>query len=564
MLTGAAFLLAATLLFARLGELPLIDPDEGRNAEVARELADSGAWVVPTYNALPYLDKPALYFHAVAFSFRAFGYSETAARLPSALSAAVLVGVIFAFSRRFYGELTAALAVLVLATMPMMIGFARLVIFDMPLALCTSIAILAGYLAEERDGSARRRWLLLGAASSAVATLLKGPVGFIVPGLVLAVFHLVERRPRAILRLLAPANVLVFLALVLPWFIGVTHAYPDFLHYGLVQETASRYVARSFRRTEPFYYFVPVLLLACYPWTALLPEAMVAAWRARARWTRADHLFLVWAVVVVLFFSTSQSKRPGYILPAVVAVAVLIARLLDRALADPGSRAARLVLRGTLGVALVSVVAAGILSVNLLAPGRLQELFRFESNEFGRLQPMLGIIVLSTLGVATGALAARLRRDLRWALAVFALPSMLFLTVGFSTVERYAEASSTRALARAVPPLPAGTVIACLECLPVGLPFYLGGPITYVTGHGGALASNYIRYRMRRVDTWPAPLVRFDDRAPWLEHQTRPVYLMTKQSTRELLDELAGPRGIPVAEFHSGWLGALVPPPVRP
>src|SRR5262245_24691456 len=175
MLTGAAFALAATLLFARLGELPLIDPDEGRNAEVARELVDSFAWVVPTYNGLPYLDKPILYFHAVALSFRAFGYSEAAARLPSVLSAALLLGVMFVFCRRFYGERTAALAVLVLSTMPLMIGFARLVIFDMPLALFMTVAILAGFLAEEHDGSPRHRWLLLGAAAAAVATLLKGP-----------------------------------------------------------------------------------------------------------------------------------------------------------------------------------------------------------------------------------------------------------------------------------------------------------------------------------------------------------------------------------------------------
>ena len=207
-LTGVAFLLAAVLFFARLGDLPLIDPDEGRNAEVAREMAESGAWVVPTFNAIPYLDKPALYFRAVALSFSAFGRSETTARLPSALSAAVLVVMMFAFCRRVYGERTAALTVLVLATTPLVIGFARLVIFDMPLALFMSAAILAGYLAEEDAEPARRRWLLLGAASSAVATLIKGPVGFLVPGAVLAVLHLVERRPRAILRMLAPVNLL--------------------------------------------------------------------------------------------------------------------------------------------------------------------------------------------------------------------------------------------------------------------------------------------------------------------------------------------------------------------
>ena len=207
-LTGVAFLLAAVLFFARLGDLPLIDPDEGRNAEVAREMAESGAWVVPTFNAIPYLDKPALYFRAVALSFGAFGRSETTARLPSALSATALVVMMFVFCRRVYGERTAALTVLVLATTPLVIGFARLVIFDMPLTLFVSAAILAGYLAEEDPGPARRRWLLLGAAASAVATLIKGPVGFLVPGAVLAVLHLVERRPRAILRMLAPVNLL--------------------------------------------------------------------------------------------------------------------------------------------------------------------------------------------------------------------------------------------------------------------------------------------------------------------------------------------------------------------
>jgi 4-amino-4-deoxy-L-arabinose transferase-like glycosyltransferase len=232
-LTGVAFLLAAVLFFARLGDLPLIDPDEGRNAEVAREMAESGAWVVPTFNAIPYLDKPALYFHAVALSFRAFGRSETTARLPSALSAAALVVMMFVFCRRVYGERTAALTVLVLATTPLVIGFARLVIFDMPLTFFVSAAILAGHLAEEDPGPARRRWLLIGAASSAIATLIKGPVGFLVPAAVLAVLHLVERRPRAILRMLAPVNLLVFLALVLPWFVALVVEHPDFLHYGL-------------------------------------------------------------------------------------------------------------------------------------------------------------------------------------------------------------------------------------------------------------------------------------------------------------------------------------------
>src|SRR5215510_10091455 len=118
-LTGAVFVLAGILFFARLGYLPLIDPDEGRNAEVAREMAESGAWVVPTFNGIPYLDKPALYFRAVALSFEVFGRTETAARLPAALSAAALAIILFVFCRRVYGEGVAALSVLVLSTTPL-------------------------------------------------------------------------------------------------------------------------------------------------------------------------------------------------------------------------------------------------------------------------------------------------------------------------------------------------------------------------------------------------------------------------------------------------------------
>lgn len=564
-LIGAAFLLAAGLFFARLGDIPLIDPDEGRNAEVAREMAESGAWVVPTYNAIPYLDKPAFFFRAVALSFSAFGRSEATARLPSALSAAALAVMMFLFCRRVYSERTAALTVLVLGTAPLMIGFARLVIFDMPLTLFVCAAILAGYLAEAGPDSERRRWLLLGSASSGIATLIKGPVGFLVPAVVLAVLHLVERRPRAIRRMLAPVNLLLFLAVVLPWFLALISQHPEFVHYGLVEETMRRYLTATLRRTEPVYYYAPILLLVFYPWSALLPEAAVAAWRSRARWTQADRFLIVWAVTVVAFFSTSQSKRPGYILPGIVALAALTARLFDYALARPDSRAARLILRASLGVALLSTVAAGALSLNLAGRDRLQSLLGAESNEFGRLQPDVAVLVAVLAGIAVAAFAVRLRRDVRLALGVFVLPAVLFLAIGFGTAARYAEASSARALARTLEPRPPGTIVACLECFVVGLPYYVGQPVIYITRRGrGGLTSNYVRYRLDRDDNWPPVLVRLDDRSRWLAEQTAPVYVLARAHTRTLLEDIARSRGVSVVELRPGWWGALVPPPVRP
>ncbi len=379
-----AFAFAVLLVFGHLGGLPLLNPDEGRNAEVAREMAGSGRWLVPTYNGLPYLDKPAFYFKAVALSFEAFGTSEAAARLPSALFAVALLLLVWAFARREYGHRTAALAVAIVAAMPLFLAFARIVIFDMALAFFVSAAILAGYRAEEADGWERRRWYLAGAAAAGFATLVKGPVGFIVPTLVVVVFALVERRRGVLRRLFHPLSLGVFLALVLPWFIGVSLQRPDFPYYGLVKESLERFSTPAFHRTAPFWYYGPVLLGVCFAWSLLFPEAAVAAWRRRTSWRRADRLLVTWSLVVVAFFSISQSKLPGYVLTAVVALGVLTARLFDRALAAPRGRAGRVVRRGAAILAGMSVVLGAWLAMEVFAPGVLTSLFHIRSADYER------------------------------------------------------------------------------------------------------------------------------------------------------------------------------------
>jgi len=148
-----AILVVLIALFARIGELPFRDPDEGRNAEVAREMHQSGAWLVPTYDGLVYLDKPAFFFKSVALSFSLFGESEATARLPSAIFAPLLLVMLFAFCRRVYPDRsTAALAVIITASSPLFLVHARHVIFDMTLAFFVCAAILCGYLAESTTG----------------------------------------------------------------------------------------------------------------------------------------------------------------------------------------------------------------------------------------------------------------------------------------------------------------------------------------------------------------------------------------------------------------------------
>jgi 4-amino-4-deoxy-L-arabinose transferase-like glycosyltransferase len=558
------FLVAAVCCLARLGALPLIQPDEGRNAEVAREMKDAGAWLVPTYDGLPYLDKPAFYFRLVALSMSAFGESETAARLPAALFALGLIGLVWAFSRRAYGDRAGALAVLVVGTTPLVIAFARIVIFDMVLAFFVTAAILAGYVAEEKEGATRMRWYVLGAACSAVGTLIKGPVGFILPPLVLTVFNALDRRAAATKRLFAPLNLLVFFAIVLPWFLALAHRRPDFPYYGLVEESLHRFTSPQFHRTAPFWYYAPVIAAVFFPWSVLLPESIAAAWRTRERWLRADRLLVAWVVVAVLFFTVSRSKLPGYVLTAVVALGMLTARVLDLAFERPRGRSRGLVMRGTAALAVVATAGTILLAVAGTTPGGLPGLLHIHSGEFARLAPATGPLMWALAAVALAAALARQRGDLRLACAAFALPPLLLLSVAFGGAKAYAEAGSSRHLARSLPPLPPSVEVACLQCLPNGLPFYLRRTITIVTRDGSETTSNYAIFMLKHTTAWPSGVVRLTGLERWLAWRDRPVYLLADRGSRATLDSIAVTRRAIVVPVAPGWWGALIAPPQGP
>jgi 4-amino-4-deoxy-L-arabinose transferase-like glycosyltransferase len=560
-LTALAPAVALLMLFGWLGALPLIDPDEGRNAQVAREMLHSGSWLVPTYDGLVYLDKPAFFFRLAAASMAAFGETAFAARLPSALFAAALLVMLFTFCRRQYGERTAALAVLVVATAPLYFAFARIVIFDMTLAFFVCGAVLSGFLAEtSSDDRSRRRWWALSAACAGVATLVKGPVGFIVPLLAVLAWSALDRRRGVARRLFAPVHLLIWLAIVLPWFVGVSIARPDFPNYGLIHESLARFTTGAFRRTAPFYYYVPVVALTFFPWSLLVPGAAIAAWRTRARLGSTDRLFIAWAAVVVLFFSISQSKLPGYVLTAIVALGVLVARVIDRALSNANGRAASTLRHGVVALAAVSAIGAGVLALDLATGGAVREAVRARPAETIPLLPVFRPVAISLTVIALLSIAAWMSRRVTIALAAMLLfPVSLFVADGPALV-RYAEAKSARPLARALDELPPRTVVACLECFPPGLPFYLERPVTVVSETGRELTSNYVLFTLERTPTWPDVIVPLARRDEWLATRATPVYLLAKRRRRAALDSVAERWGAVVTEPVQGWYGALVEP----
>lgn len=536
-------------------------PDEVRNAEVGREMMASGNWIVPTFNGLAYLDKPAFFFKCVGLAFASFGVSEGVARLPSVLSGAALLLATFLFGRRVYGRREGLLAAVVVGTVPMFVVFSRLVIMDMMFTLFVCMAILAGFLAEERDGRARVLWHLAGALSAGLATLVKGPLGFVLPWLVLSVVFVVERRPRAILRLLAPWNLVVLFGVVLPWFLILSERHPDFPHYGIVKETFARFTSGEvFRRRKPFYFYGPLILGTFFAWSMLLPEACVLAWRARRRLTRADRLCMIWACLVVVFFSLPHSKQPGYILSVAVPVGLLLARLFGAAMDHGGGQASRAVQRAAGIVVVLCLLAAVGIWTSVLWPVAVGSGVTAVGGRLHLMAPHLPALASACLLCGLLTAWARQRGSSRLIFAAFAAFLPIATVAGAPGLEAYAETRSQRSVADRLTSLSVNTEVVCLQCFPIYLPFYLERQITLVTDDGDEFPSNYIPYALQLPAPWPSHVVPRRELKPWLRARREPVYVIANQHARPILDHMARDAGTQVTDLTHGYVGLLVKP----
>src|SRR5881628_4004965 len=230
-------LLAAVALGWNLNGYRLFDPDEGRNAEVAREMAHSNGYVVPHLDGLPYLDKPIVYFVAAAAMMELLGPTEAAARLPAYLATLATIALLVWFARRRWGERGGWIAGLAYATMVLPLAYARTAIFDSTLTLCTTAAILFFF-----EGRAIAAWAALG-----VATLTKGPIALALVLFAVVPHALATGSP--VRRLFPWRGLAVFALVTLPWFLAVTLRHPEFPSYVFVRETFQRMTTSSFHRT---------------------------------------------------------------------------------------------------------------------------------------------------------------------------------------------------------------------------------------------------------------------------------------------------------------------------
>lgn len=486
-------------------QMPLLEPDEGRNAEVAREMLRGGDWITPHYNGYPYLDKPAPYFWLVAASFKIFGVTERAARLPSSLAALGTLILIWLLARRMFGSDEALLAAAVFLTTPLFLLFARIVIFDMLLTFLVTLALVCFWW-EEREPRRRVSVDVLMFAAMGVATITKGPVGFLLPLLGILAYSLVRGGLGRFRRVRWVWGLAAFFAAGLPWFVAVTIRNPDFPRYALWEESLVRFTTGGAHRTGSLFYYLPVYLAGFFPWSFLLLYAgfhHVKRLKALREERNAPVAFLLsFAAVVLVFFTISHSKLPGYFLPAIGPLSILMAHLWARARSRDAGRMPDWVTAGfatLIAVGLLLIVAPRFEHVHFIHV-KLEKKMPMSVLPLANTALMFSGALLAALGILGRDLASRAKRKIPTA-AMFAALLVAFPLVFLQwarPIRRYAAITSSRGLAE--------TILASRERdLPVygyyyfrtGLPFYLRRPVGVVTTGGEEMTSNYVASR------WP-------------------------------------------------------------
>lgn len=332
------FLAFAILWFGSLDYRKLIQPDEGRYAEIAREMAVSGDFVTPRLNGLKYFEKPPLQYWATAAAFKTFGEHEWTARLWPGLTGFLSVLLTFFVTLRLFGGRAALFAAATLGSGLFTVLIGHINTLDMGFSFCLQLALSGVLLAnhENTRHKHRRSWMLLTWVALALAMLSKGLVTLVLCGATLLLYSLTTRDFTPWKRLELARGVPLFLLLAAPWFIAVSLHNPEFPRFFFIHEHFERFLTKEHGRYQPAWYFPAVLLVGTLPWTLMTLQGWLSAWTRERSGQRKpqfqpQRLLFVWSIAILVFFSASSSKLPSYILPMAPALAILTGVFLARA-----------------------------------------------------------------------------------------------------------------------------------------------------------------------------------------------------------------------------------------
>lgn len=462
--------LVAIVWFGTLGQRALLRPDEGRYAEIPREMVASGDWLTPRLNGIKYFEKPALQYWATAAGFELFGESEWTARLWPAITGFLAVLLAGWTGCRLWGAQAGLMATAVLASCLLFVGLSHFVTLDMGLTFFLQGAWTAFIFAQREEGGESRKWMLLAWISAALAVLSKGLVALVLLGGALLGYTLLNR-DRSPWRKLQPiAGPILFLAVAAPWFVAVSLANPEFPRFFFVHEHFERFLTTVHSREQPGWYFLAIYALGAFPWTLLLLPTLYKAWKQgySARFS-PERFLLVWVLSTFVFFSLSSSKMAPYLLPIFPALALMGGRYLCEL-----SRRSWLTHLGILATVAAAALVAATRVAALTDDAYTQEMLQ------GLAAWLVGAAALLLLGIVAAATLVWRKRILAAAIAL-GLGGLLSASATLVGYDHLASYKSAKGLAAAAgPQLKPGAPFYSVLTYEHTLPFYLKRTMTLV------------------------------------------------------------------------------------
>ena len=458
--------------FGTLDYRHLVKPDEGRYAEISREMANTGDWITPRLNGIKYFEKPPLQYWVTALAYQAFGVNEWTARLWTALSGFLGILVVWFAGSGVFGSKAGQLGALFLATNLYYVALGHINTLDMGLTFFLTVSLAAFLLAQkEPPGATReRKWMLIAWGAAAGAVLSKGLIGMVIPSATLIIYSLLNRDFTPWRRLHVLPGLALFLVIAAPWFIAVTLRNPEFPNFFFIHEHFQRYTSTVHRREEAPWYFLPILVIGLIPWIPLALHGLFSAWRTRAAEAFSAQRFLVvWCGFVLIFFSLSGSKLPAYLLPLFPALALLLGPYLGAA-RQP-------ILLATISLAIV-ISLLGLIALPFALDARSES-------------PVLGLYrdYAQWLNIAFGALGIvgllafvkTKQAQMMTALVVLGGGGFLATMIGLLGHESLARSNSSAYLAAQIKPmLRADIPMYSVKTYDQTLPFYLNRTMTLV------------------------------------------------------------------------------------
>ncbi|MGZ5008249.1 MAG: glycosyltransferase family 39 protein [Methylobacter sp.] len=471
-INGIVVVIAGFIWFLLLGYRDLIEPDEGRYAEIAREMLSSGNWITPRLNGFKYFEKPPLQYWGSAISMALFGETNAAARMwCSGLGfiGALWVGFV---GSRIYGHAAGYFAFLFLISTVLYAGMGHANSLDMGVSSLLIIAVGALVLAQsERDRPIHERnWMLLAWAALAGATLSKGLIGLVLPGAAVVIYTFWQRDWALWRHLHMGKGLLLYLAIAAPWFIAVSKANPEFPHFFFIHEHFERFTSDVHGRTKSNWYFFAVFAIGSMPWLFSSINGLIKppfSWKAEAGKFEASRLLWVYAIFVFFFFSISHSKLPGYILPMFPALALLVGENMSKR---------------------KHFIADGIIALIIAAIVFIFFIWQADNTaKIGRLASHLGLFrpwIIATASLsATAGLATLLFKNKKIpAISIYALCALLgiqMLSWGYQSIS---ELRSSKQMAEAIQAYIGNNTVEIYDVsrYDQSLPYYLGRTIKLV------------------------------------------------------------------------------------